>query len=232
MLTWLLLAVDADVSLSTDILAFLLLVVAVALVGGLLPAVLAAVGGFLLLNYFFTPPVRMFTVAERENLLALFAFLVVAVSSVPSSTLPPVVPARRRRPRAEAATLFTLAGSVLRGSRPLPALLEQIRETFAFDASLSSSGDRRPSADLIWNMQRGVDCGRVRRQPNLSGTQAMVMPKCTSTTPTPWSCPGMRSQPRIGGSWRPSPPRRPSPCGKSVSRRRPPRPARWPRSTD
>ena len=79
-LTALLLVVDADVSLSTDILAFLLLVVAVALVGGLLPAVLTAFGGFLLLNYFFTPPLRMFSVAERENLLALFAFLVVAVS--------------------------------------------------------------------------------------------------------------------------------------------------------
>ena len=72
LLTWLLLAVDDDVSLSTDILAFLLLVVAVALVGGLLPAVPAAIGGFLLLNYYFTPPVRMFTIAERENLIALF----------------------------------------------------------------------------------------------------------------------------------------------------------------
>jgi two-component system, OmpR family, sensor histidine kinase KdpD len=129
-----LLLLNLDVSLPTDILAFLLLVVAVALIGGLLPAVLAAVGGFLLLNYFFTPPVRMFTVAERENLLALFAFLVVAVS------LSTVVDVAARRTgeasqaRAEAATLFTLAGSVLRGSRPLPALLEQVRETFAFDA--------------------------------------------------------------------------------------------------
>ena len=142
--TALLLAVDADVSLSTDILAFLLLVVAVALVGGLLPALLAAVGGFLLLNFYFTPPVRMFTVAERENLLALFAFLVVAVS------LSTVVDAAARRTReasqarAEAATLFTLAGSVLRGSRPLPALLEQVRETFALDAVTLL--ERRPEA--------------------------------------------------------------------------------------
>jgi two-component system sensor histidine kinase KdpD len=130
-LTALLLAVDADVSLSTDILAFLLLVVAVALIGGLLPAVLAALGGFLLLNYFFTPPVRMFTVAERENLLALFAFVVVAVSL---STVVDVAARRTReasQARAEAATLFTLAGSVLRGSSSLPALLEQVRETFA-----------------------------------------------------------------------------------------------------
>jgi two-component system, OmpR family, sensor histidine kinase KdpD len=134
LLTWLLLAVDRDVSLSTDILAFLLLVVAVALVGGLFPALLAAVGGFLLLNYFFTPPVRMFTVAERENLLALFKFLVVGVSV---STVVDVAARRTReasRAKAEAATLFTLAGSVLRGYRPLPALLEQVRETFALDA--------------------------------------------------------------------------------------------------
>jgi two-component system, OmpR family, sensor histidine kinase KdpD len=143
-LTALLLAVDADVSLSTDILAFLLLVVAVALVGGLLPAVLTALGGFLLLNYFFTPPLRMFSVAERENLLALFAFLVVAASL---STVVDVAARRTReasQARAEAATLFTLAGSVLRGSRPLPALLEQVRETFALDAVTLL--ERRPEA--------------------------------------------------------------------------------------
>jgi two-component system, OmpR family, sensor histidine kinase KdpD len=144
LLTAFLLAFDGDVSFSTDILAFLLLVVAVALLGGLLPAVLAAVGGFLLLNYFFTQPLRTFTVAEQENLLALFAFLVVAVS------LSTVVDAAARRTReasqarAEASTLFTLAGSVLRGSRPLPALLEQVREAFAFDAVTLL--ERRPEA--------------------------------------------------------------------------------------
>jgi two-component system, OmpR family, sensor histidine kinase KdpD len=143
-LTWLLLALDSDLSLSTDIVAFLILVVVVALVGGLVPALLAAVGGFLLLNYFFTPPVQTFSVAKREDLVALFAFLVVAVS------LSTVVDAAARRTReasqarAEAATLFTLAGSVLRGSRPLPALLEQVRETFALNAATLL--ERRPEA--------------------------------------------------------------------------------------
>ena len=47
------------------------LVVAVALVGGLYPALAAAVAGFLLLNYYFTPPIHQFTIAERENVLAL-----------------------------------------------------------------------------------------------------------------------------------------------------------------
>ncbi len=36
------------------------------------------------------------------------------------------------RARAEAETLSTIAGSVLRGGRPLAALLDQLRETFNF----------------------------------------------------------------------------------------------------
>ncbi len=43
-------------NLTSDMLVFLIGVIAVALVGGLVPAVLAAVAGSLLLNYYFTPP--------------------------------------------------------------------------------------------------------------------------------------------------------------------------------
>ncbi|SEQ13502.1 sensor histidine kinase [Microlunatus flavus] len=159
LVTGALLLVDGDVSLATDLVVFLLLVVAVALVGGMLPALLAAVGGFLLLNYFFTPPLRLFTVAERENLVALVAFLVVALS------LSRVVDASARRTRealraqAEAATLFTLAGSVLRGSRPLPALLGQVRETFALQGATllerrtgAGAGPGVEHADDAWDV--------------------------------------------------------------------------------
>ena len=158
-----LLLVSDDLSLATDLVVFLLLVVVVALVGGMLPALLAAVGGFLLLNFFFTPPVRLFTVAERENLVALFAFLVVALS------LSKVVDGSARRTRealraqAEAATLFTLAGSVLRGSRPLPALLEQVRETFTLQGVTllerrpgSGSGPDVEHADDAWDVVASV----------------------------------------------------------------------------
>jgi two-component system, OmpR family, sensor histidine kinase KdpD len=230
-LTALLLAVDADVSLSTDILAFLLLVVAVALVGGLLPAVLTAFGGFLLLNYFFTPPLRMFSVAERENLLALFAFLVVAVSL---STVVDVAARRTReasQARAEAATLFTLAGSVLRGSRPLPALLEQVRETFALDAVTLL--ERRPEAlggpDLehtneAWTV---VACAGspICLAPGEGDAEVHVHESYTLVL----SGHPLAAQDR--GSWRHSQPRRPSRCGRSALRRQPPLQARWPRWT-
>jgi two-component system, OmpR family, sensor histidine kinase KdpD len=121
-------------SLSSDILIFLSAVVLVGLVGGIWPAVISAVAGFLLLNYYFTPPVNKFTIAQTENLLALVVFVLVAVAVSVTVDLA----ARRTRDaalaRAEAATLSTVAGSVLRGSRPLPALLEQLRETFALSS--------------------------------------------------------------------------------------------------
>ena len=119
-----------EVNLTSDVLAFLLVVVVVALVGWLWPAMVAALVGSALLNYFFTPPLHTFTISEPNNLLALIVFLVVAVlvSSVVDRA------ARRTRQAsaaaAESATLATLAGTVLRGETALPALLERVRESF------------------------------------------------------------------------------------------------------
>jgi len=136
----------AELSLPSDILLYLAWTVVVALVGGLIPALSAAVAGSLLLNYYFAPPIHQFTIAERENVLALVVFLAVAVAV--SITVD--VAARRTREaahaRTEAEVLSTLAGSVLRGSRPLPALLDQVREAFGFTGV--SLLERRPHAPI------------------------------------------------------------------------------------
>ena len=80
-----------------EALAFLALTVSAALVGGLWPAVAAAVLGSLLLNYFFTQPVHTLAVDDVVNVVALVLFLVVAlaVASVVDS-------AARRRHQATA----------------------------------------------------------------------------------------------------------------------------------
>ncbi len=49
--------------------------VAVALVGGLWPAVLAALWSSLLVNYFSTPPTGHLIISDPQNFLALFVFL-------------------------------------------------------------------------------------------------------------------------------------------------------------
>jgi len=121
----------ADLNLTSEVLLYLVAVIVVALVGGLAPALAAALAATLVLNYYFTEPVGTFTIAERNNALALLVF--VAVAAAVSSVVD--LAARRtrvaNRATAEAETLGVLAGSVLRGEEAVPALVERVRETFA-----------------------------------------------------------------------------------------------------
>jgi two-component system sensor histidine kinase KdpD len=128
-------------------------VVGVALVGGLLPALLAAVGGSMLLNYYFVPPLHRFTIAEGNNLLALLVFLAVAVTVSSVVDLAARKTSQAARATAEAEMLSTLAGSVLRGDQALPALLAQVRETFGLSSvalverAVDGDQDRAGEAD-------------------------------------------------------------------------------------
>ena len=120
-----------DVNLVSDMLLFLLLTVVVSLVGGVRPALVSAVGGSVLLNYFFTPPLHTLTIKDTNNALALVVFIAVAmlVSSVVD------LAARRTRQAARAAaesrTLADLASSVYAEGDALRLMLERLRETFA-----------------------------------------------------------------------------------------------------
>jgi two-component system sensor histidine kinase KdpD len=140
---------DSQESLPTVILLLLAMVTAVALIGGMWPALLAAVAGALLLNYFYTDPKRTFLIDSPTNVLALAVFVVVAISV----SLVVAQAARRTREAAhataEAQTLATVAGSVLRGSRPLLALLERLQETFnlSFVALMEKRTDGTAGAD-------------------------------------------------------------------------------------
>ncbi|WP_433432075.1 DUF4118 domain-containing protein [Nonomuraea sp. CA-141351] len=121
-------------SLPSQILLFLCLVIGVALIGGTWPALTAAVGGFLLLNWFFTPPLYTWTIADPENFLALTVFVLVAAAV---SSIVDLAARRTReaaRARADAEALSTLAGHVLRGEAALPSLLGRLRETFALES--------------------------------------------------------------------------------------------------
>jgi two-component system sensor histidine kinase KdpD len=129
-LTGLLSIRGSGLGLPTELLFFLALTVGVALVGGLWPAVVAAVAGFLLVNWFFTPPLHTLTVAELENAFALLVFVAVAVAVATVVDLAARRSSQAARARSEATTLSMLATSVLRGEDALPELLERVRETF------------------------------------------------------------------------------------------------------
>jgi two-component system, OmpR family, sensor histidine kinase KdpD len=142
-LTGLLSVPGERLGLPTELLFFLALTVGVALVGGLWPAIVAAVAGFLLLNWFFTPPLHTLTIAELENAFALLVFVAVAVAVATVVDLAARRSSQAARARSEATTLSLLATSVLRGEDALPELLERVRETFGLGsvALLERTGD-------------------------------------------------------------------------------------------
>jgi two-component system sensor histidine kinase KdpD len=120
-----------DLNLTSDLLCYLIGVVAIALVGGAYPGIAAAVAASLLLNYYFTPPIHRFTIAERDNVIALAAFVVVAAAVSGIVDLAARRTTIAARAQAESQVLATVAGSVLRGETALTALLERLREALA-----------------------------------------------------------------------------------------------------
>ncbi len=142
-----------QIGLPSVLLLFLLLVVVSSAVGGLVPALVAAVSGFLLVNWYFTPPLYTLTISEGENILALIVFLAVAGTVSVFVDLAARRAAEGRRARAEAEALSRLAGSA-----PVPALLESLIRVLGLDGASvlhreesgwrieAASGDRAPDS--------------------------------------------------------------------------------------
>ncbi|MDT4914814.1 MAG: two-component system, OmpR family, sensor histidine kinase KdpD [Pseudonocardiales bacterium] len=142
-LTLVLTAARSHLALVDDLLLYLLVVIVVTLVGGFWPAVLAALTAGLLLNWYFTPPVHNWTIEAPENMFALLLFVASAV------TVSSVVHLAARRDAiatqrsAEAATLLTMARTVLGGDDAPQAVLDHLTETLGLTAELQElSGGR------------------------------------------------------------------------------------------
>lgn len=130
LVTALLVAFRSEESITSDVLTYQLVVVVVALVGGIWPALFAALLSGLTLDYFFVQPLYTVTVSEPLHLLALILYVVNAV------LVSYVVDKAARRSRAaarataESELLASVSGSVLRGQGALDALVGQTREAF------------------------------------------------------------------------------------------------------
>ena len=130
LVSWLLSSFHTEASITSDVLAYQLLVIVVALVGGIWPGLFAAVLSGLSLNYLFVEPLYTLAIEDPRQLLALVLYIVnvLLVSYVVDQA------ARRtreaRRAAAESQLLATLAGSVLRGEDALQAMVTRTREAF------------------------------------------------------------------------------------------------------
>ncbi|EGD40445.1 sensor histidine kinase KdpD [Nocardioidaceae bacterium Broad-1] len=108
--------------------------VLVAMVGGRWPAVVAALAGFAHLNWWFTPPVHRFTIAEPRNLVMLVIFVAVAVGVATVVDRASRRADEARQAKGEAATMGALSRSVLTGQDTAEAIVSRVRETFAQQA--------------------------------------------------------------------------------------------------
>jgi two-component system, OmpR family, sensor histidine kinase KdpD len=136
LLTLILTAGRSGDSLATALSSYLVLVVVVAATGGVWPAALAALAGFLLSNYYFAPPIHTFTIADTRDILALVMFLVTAGVVSVLVDLSARRTATAIQARTDAQTLARVAGRMVAPEgNPLPALLDELLVAFRLDAA-------------------------------------------------------------------------------------------------
>jgi two-component system, OmpR family, sensor histidine kinase KdpD len=158
----------ATLALESVLLLYLLLVVAVALIGGILPALLAAVGSFLLANWFLTPPYHTFVVEQRDQLIALAVFIVVATTVSVTVELAARQRVTAERSRIEAEVLAKLTGAPV-SDTSLADVLEQVRTIFGMTsvALLERHGDNEQPVEIVGPPLHGAPAVRVDAGPGL-----------------------------------------------------------------
>jgi len=135
-----------SLALESILLLYLLLVVIVAVVGGILPAAAGAALSFVAVNWFFVPPFHTLAIDQRDNLVSLAVFALVAMSV--SVTVD--VAARQRvsgeRARVEAELLARIASKPVADGSP-ESVLRRVQETFGFEGV--ALVDRLPTGDRV-----------------------------------------------------------------------------------
>lgn len=163
-------------SLSVDLLVYLLVIVLIAMVGGWYPALIAAIISVVAADFFLTKPLYSLRVTLVNDVVALVVYLAVAV--LVSWTVE--VSARRRRlaarSSAEAAVLTSMAEALLRGEGELPQLLELMRETFGLEGlSVLERPTAQPSTDRAWVVTASSG-NRPPERPEQAAVQAALDP--------------------------------------------------------
>ncbi len=187
--------------ISNIALVFLTAVLASAVTYGLWPSLLACLASVLAYNFFFLPPLYTFTIADPENVVALFFFAVVAViaSNLTARVRAQAFTARQRAKTTEELYLFArkLAGAVD---------LDDLLWATAFQIALDAEG---AASSCFCRKTRALRCGPAIRRRTLWTTADLAAAK--------WAWQNNRA----GGSRRGHPARREAPVSADAYRARP-----------
>jgi two-component system sensor histidine kinase KdpD len=150
LLTLLLVLLRDRFGLPGDLMAYVLLVVAVAAIGGTGPGLATAVAAGFVVNWFLTKPYNTLTIAEAENTAALLAFVIVGVSVSLLVSRAERRAADARRAGREAEALARAAAGLALSADPLPSMLDRVRTTFQLESAALYTVD-----ETGWRLERG-----------------------------------------------------------------------------
>ena len=162
-------ALRGRIGFSSLVLTYLMLVVGIAAIGGLWPAIVSSLAASLLINWFLTPPLHTWTIAEPEHLFAIVVFVVVAalVSVLVDRAARAQAEAQRagRRPR----LLLVLQGRCCPRATLSRSSSEHLRTTFGLTAvsvvregggHVAGRGCRRRGSSFIPRGRERIDRAR------------------------------------------------------------------------
>ncbi len=131
--TWILTAARSSLSLSTDILVYLVIVLGLATLGGVVVGIVAGLAAFTLENFYFTAPLHSFAISRPDDVVSLVAFLVFAVAASISVSRFARRSSEAERARAEAQILASAVATTGTSHLDLMPLLDSLRQVL--DAS-------------------------------------------------------------------------------------------------
>jgi two-component system sensor histidine kinase KdpD len=170
--------------------AYVLIVLVVAASWGLIESLVTSVAAMLCLNYFFLPPVGSLTIADPQNWVALFAFMVTAVTASQLSASARSRAAEAQARRAEVEQLYQVSLSLLRMDatrNPGLQIAEKLQEQFGFQSvmfcdSLSgevfTAGDDKAvvSLDALRSAASGELVWRTIRTAAANSAEIIIFP--------------------------------------------------------
>ena len=142
-MTVVMVVVREHLDLESVLLLYVLAVVVVSVLGGVLPAVVAALAALLLSTHYFTEPYGTWDVTHRLDVIALVTFLLVAVGVSVTVELAGRARVTAARERIEADLLSRVSAASV-GDSSLREVLGQVRDTFGMSSVALLAEDGHP----------------------------------------------------------------------------------------
>ncbi len=195
-LTGVLLTARNDFALANVVLLYLTIVVAVAALGGLWPALTAAVASGLLVNFFFVPPFHTFAVEDPDHVIVLLVYVAVAITVSLAVELAARQRAAAARTGIEAALLARISAEPIT-SGSLTTLLAHVRDTLSMDtaalAETTATGQRllgvagpTPSASPVLTIPAGDSQQLILDGPQLFAADQRFLTQLAAAAARTW----------------------------------------------